>query len=70
MPTCPRCQSVDCQPNKLENVTIRQIAGGTLVAEPSRRISDTISALLLWAGVEASNYFRDPWRCRYCQWTF
>jgi len=66
MPVCPRCTCNDCEPNKFENVSFDQIAGGALAAKQAGRPAHAIGALLVWAGVEAVNYYRPAWRCSYC----
>lgn len=63
---CPRCGTQGCVSQKFENVPFDQIAGGALAAKQAGRPAHAISALLVWAGVEAINYFRANWKCPAC----
>lgn len=63
---CPRCGTPNCVPNKFENVPFDQIAGGALTARQSGKPAHAVSVLLVWAGVEAVNYFREAWKCPAC----
>lgn len=63
---CPRCGTPNCAPNKFENVPFDQIAGGALAAKQAGKPAHAVSVLLVWAGVEAVNYFRESWKCHAC----
>jgi hypothetical protein len=54
---------------KFENVPFDQIAGGALAAKQAGRPAHAISALLVWASVEAVNHFRG-WKCPACEHCF
>lgn len=66
---CPRC-GTPCVPQKFENVPFDQIAGGALAARQAGRPAHAVSALLVWASIEAVNYLRDDWKCPSCGYTF
>lgn len=63
---CKRC-GTPCVSQKFENIPFDQVAGGALAAKQAGRPAHAIGALLVWAGVEAVNYFRG-WKCPACGW--
>lgn len=66
---CPRC-GTQCASQKFDNVPFDQIAGGALAAKQAGRPAHAVSALLVWASIEAVNYLRDDWKCPSCGHSF
>jgi len=70
MPTCSRCQSNDCESNKIQNVSLPQLANGALTTGETIQLRNAFSGFFVWLGVFAGNAVRHDWRCRHCHWTF
>ena len=66
---CPRC-GTPAVSAKFDNVPFDQIAGGALAAKQAGKPAHAVSVLLVWAGIEAVNYFRSNWKCPACGHVF
>lgn len=66
MSQCPRCGTHPCVPNKFDNVPFDDIAGGALAAKQAGRMAHAVNIVLVWAGVEAINYWRPAFKCPGC----
>lgn len=69
MRPCARCGTA-CVSEKFENVPFDQTAGAALAAKQAGRPAHAVSVMLVWAGVEAVNYFRSNWKCPACGYVF
>ena len=67
---CIRCGTQGCVSEKFENLPFDHIAGGALAAKQAGKPVHAISALLVWVGVEAVNWWRPAWKCPACGYRF
>lgn len=70
MTTCPRCNSTDCRPNAIANLSFGEAASVFIAARRAGHAAHGMRTMLGWLSVEVANVMRFPWLCQYCGLNF